>query len=1212
LTRVDGADSWVVLFAPFLMKLLVFSILCGIVACRSEPRWDASAAMRGVEARQEPGKGVDRGATEQDPVLLEARALFEQGRGAREAKDFETARARFAAAIEVLDDIESGRESKEWADLLSDLGKASHESGDLHAARAAWNRVVQFRERTLPGDHPDLQLARLELATSVRKLGDLQAARELQEEALEVFCRTLPEDHPDLQKARRGLAATLSELGDLHAARELLGKVLEVYTNTLPDDHPDLQRARGDFALTLRNLGDLNAARELQEKVLETFVRTLPDDHPDMQMARLNLGSSLFDLGDLAAARELEEKGVEVYSRTLPGDHPDLQKARMNLAGTLFALGDVAKARELLEKVLEVRSRTLPEDHPDLQRARLNLAIILRVLGDLHAARELQQKVLEVRSRTLPDDHLDLQKARMNLANTLADLGDLHAARELQEKVLAVLSRTLPDDHPFLQAARGNLALTSMTLGDLHAARGLQEKVLEVLSRTLPGDHPDLQKARLNLANTVAGLGDQPAARKLQEEVLEIYSRTLPEDHPDLHWARLNLAATLSNLGELHAARELQERVVEFFSLNLHETHRDLQSAREILAWICVALRDGPSAASLVSRLSQSCRQSISPFSASPRELEARATDRAWLASSVISIAQGAGLSEPVEDLAREAFLLVESVRGAGLLCSRVARTAAADPELGALREEIRAASDELARIVEGDSDREALADARRRRDDAQRELAARLSSTPEGRKLLLEPGLDTLPAILDERDALVAYWRYERITLDPAAPSRETRQESLVAFVVRAENVLSLVELGPIDAIEAAVQRWREAIGPAADARGVGGVGKGAAAEREAGEVLRRLVLDPLLPSLEGVDHLVVALDDVLHLVPPDALPRDDGCVGDRLRIEVRPALWELLLEDERPTGGTLVALGGVDYGAVSGARGEGQNGAARVEAAEAGVAQGVDGQSRASAPAKVSTVESSVGACAWVARSGPGTASFVPLPATAEEAETIASLWEEQDLGPSMLLTGTHGSRADLLEAAPRARFVHIATHGWYAPESIQSTADPQPLDRWTGLGVAMSRLEQVRGSSPMVLCGLALAGANLPEDELGRVSGLITAEEIAALDLSNCELAVLSACDTGIGELRRAGQGVASLQKALHMAGARSVITSLWKVPDEATRELMVDFYRRLWVEKKPKHRALWEAKLRLRESKDDRGKPKYGVRDWAAWVLTGDPN
>jgi CHAT domain-containing protein len=141
-------------------------------------------------------------------------------------------------------------------------------------------------------------------------------------------------------------------------------------------------------------------------------------------------------------------------------------------------------------------------------------------------------------------------------------------------------------------------------------------------------------------------------------------------------------------------------------------------------------------------------------------------------------------------------------------------------------------------------------------------------------------------------------------------------------------------------------------------------------------------------------------------------------------------------------------------------------------------------------------------------------------------------------------------------------------------------------------------------------MLLCGLALAGANRSEDEVGRTPGLITAEEIGALDLSRCELAVLSACDTNVG-VQRAGQGVASLQKALQMAGARSVITSLWKVPDEATKELMLDFYRRLWVEKKPKWQALWEAKTSLRDARDERGAPKYSTRDWAAWVLTGSP-
>ena len=209
------------------------------------------------------------------------------------------------------------------------------------------------------------------------------------------------------------------------------------------------------------------------------------------------------------------------------------------------------------------------------------------------------------------------------------------------------------------------------------------------------------------------------------------------------------------------------------------------------------------------------------------------------------------------------------------------------------------------------------------------------------------------------------------------------------------------------------------------------------------------------------------------------------------------------------------------------------------------------------------------------------------------------------------AQVVEGRQASREALLELAPTARYIHLATHGWFAPASVCSIADRPASKPESGLSLSMTIEEQVRGMSPMALCGIALAGANQEPGPLGGISGLLTAEEIARLDLEGCELAVLSACDTGVGVHRRAGQGVASLQRALHMAGARSVITSLWKVPDEATRELMVDFYRRLWKQGKPKHQALWEAKMRIREMKDAHGRPKYRTRDWAAWVLTGDP-
>jgi CHAT domain-containing protein len=246
-----------------------------------------------------------------------------------------------------------------------------------------------------------------------------------------------------------------------------------------------------------------------------------------------------------------------------------------------------------------------------------------------------------------------------------------------------------------------------------------------------------------------------------------------------------------------------------------------------------------------------------------------------------------------------------------------------------------------------------------------------------------------------------------------------------------------------------------------------------------------------------------------------------------------------------------------------------------------------------------------------AAVLRGGAWGNGFAALAHSELEATGIAELFREAfpESAPAHVLVGRSASSAALAELGPGARFLHLATHGWFAPESVRSAVDSASIDPRSGAGSRMSFEERARGMSPMLLCGLALAGANLPDDAVGRAPGLITAEELSTLNLADCELAVLSACDTNVGE-RRAGQGVASLQRALQMAGARSVITSLWKVPDEATKELMLDLYRRIWIQNLPKGQALWEAKRTLRDARNERGNPKYSTRDWAAWVLTGE--
>jgi CHAT domain-containing protein len=202
---------------------------------------------------------------------------------------------------------------------------------------------------------------------------------------------------------------------------------------------------------------------------------------------------------------------------------------------------------------------------------------------------------------------------------------------------------------------------------------------------------------------------------------------------------------------------------------------------------------------------------------------------------------------------------------------------------------------------------------------------------------------------------------------------------------------------------------------------------------------------------------------------------------------------------------------------------------------------------------------------------------------------------------------MEGAAASTAGLLRALPEARWAHIATHGFFADPAVPSVLRPD-----TKLFARSGRDRAAPGArNPLVLSGLVLAGANRPAadgDAMTRDDlGILTAEAIAGLPLQDLELAVLSACESGLGTVA-GGEGVFGLQRAFHLAGAHTVVASLWKVDDAATRKLMRQFYSNLWERGLPAAEALRRAQLAvMSEAVGSGDRPYY----WAGWVLSGDP-
>ena len=392
---------------------------------------------------------------------------------------------------------------------------------------------------------------------------------------------------------------------------------------------------------------------------------------------------------------------------------------------------------------------------------------------------------------------------------------------------------------------------------------------------------------------------------------------------------------------------------------------------------------------------------------------------------------------------------------------------------------------------------------------------------------------------------------------------------------MVAPDGSVALIELGRVRELEALAEEWRAALGtapPGAPDRparrgGESAQGSGGAREQELGRALRERLLEPLLAVSGGATTWFVCLADFVHALPLEALPLGGGVVGDQITLVNTVSMRRFLAPAEALPGDgepAMLAVGGVDFDAFAGAPALIHGGGV------AGPGSGVP-QNR--------------------------TRSFHRLRGTEEEVRCLEALFGSTFGRAPEVLMEAAASKAAFHRHAPGKRFLHVATHGWFEEVSFPDLRASGPL--WTPLDAN----EVVRSVAPLSLCGLALAGANRGCNSLGRVPGILTAEELAGVDLSACELAVLSGCETHAG-LRSAGLGIQSLQTALHTAGVRTAITSLWRVDDDATRELMERFYSYLWVEQMSKAEALWKAKCDLRSD----GHPK---RHWAAWVLSGDP-
>lgn len=980
---------------------------------------------------------------------------------------------------------------------------------------------------------------RLEVESARREAGakERDAAVRRLEAALELAlaCPGRPRS-AKLHRELQGLATLALELRAEKLAVRALEPCLEFALMELGESHEYVLSLHTQLGTANLSVVDLDASQRHLSAALELATRLYEPEDERLGDARSNLSVARFRKGDFAGAAELLWPVVELLSKKYGERAPQIQWARANLGNALDALGDFETARELREQVHDVLSANRPEDSSDLWIARENLALSLRKTGDMEGARILLARVLAAKEAKYPAGHVSLDRTRLNLGTTLMSIGDLEAASLYLDAAQAGLLARSGEDDPLLLTTLRLHSQLIFRLGKQAEALEIDRGLVERRVRLHGADHPLALEARSQLARHRIDAGRLEQGLAELEVVVEDARKQFAADAIDLLHVEAFLAAAWARAGREREAAELFEDVHRRWSARPTDNRMDLLFLRANQS-CALEKHDSVGALALLRELAPKvAAQLAEPLTlVSPRDSESRGERFAALIDLLLSRCR-----EPQDSAL--ALELVERARSTAWIAARhqrdLERASSSDAQVQRLRSELRTLSARLESLAES-GERESYRETALQRSQVEQRLASALSSVA-GSPIRPSATLAQLAGTLQTSE-LAVVWRRVSAPLDA---SETKKLELYVAFVLTRDGAVRRIDFGEAKTLEDEIERWREAV-LALPARPDD--------VRKLGLALRTRLFDPLLVGANDLRRIVVVPDAAVALVPLDALPLDEGVVGERFEFEQREFLGERLLEGPRARGlGPALLVGDITY-----------------------------------SPKTSDTSDATPQPLRRRASVRP--ASFAPLPASARELDALSEVFRDPDDDEALIvLRGEAATKAALFERCGDVQWLHVASHGYASVER----ASPLALDDFS---------REIRGLSPRVLCGLALAGADAPQSATDRSRGILSGEELCGLDLSKCRLATLSACDTSVG-VQRAGLGIASLQSSLRMAGARSTLTSLWKVDDAATAELMASFYRRVVDDGATPAEALRQAKKALRER---RAPP----RDWAGWVLTG---
>ena len=1049
-----------------------------------------------------------------------------------------------------------------YAANLNNLAYYHSYLGNCQEAIRLGTEALNIFEEFMGKNHPEYATYLDNLADYYSDFEIHQEALRLETEALNIREKVLGKGHPDYVNSLSKLASFYGNLGNYQEAIRLGTEALNIRKKVLGKRHVDYTISLSKLASFYGNLGNYQEAIKLGSEALNIVEEVMGKNHPDYANTLSNLAAINSDLGNYQEAIKLGTEALNIFEELVGKNHPDYAHILSNLAYYYAESRNYQEALRLGTEALEIQEGILGKSHDDYVITLHNLANCYDNLGNYQEAILLGTKAKTTFEETKGKNNLSYATALSNLSTPYYHLGNYQEALRLETEALNIREKFLGKGHPDYAKSLSNLACYHADIGSYQEAISLGTEALNIFEELLGKNHPHYATCLGNLAIYHVKIGNYQDAIRLGTEALNISEEVLGKNHPYYATSLNNLAGLNSYLGNYQDAIRLDIEALNIVEEVMGKNHPYYSATLGNLAIDYYLNNDNIENLEKIARESFSLDKDLLLRSFSFLLLSER--DAYWNANHYVYIKWFPEFAYSYPDanfidLGYNAALLSKGI----LLNSEIEfdRFMAENgtPELADKYNEVKRIRIQLNKLYEMPiADRWCDTDSLERvANILEREVMYESKEFGDYTRNLSVTWQDVQKGLKDKDVAIefVSFKLNEDSTMYMAyvlKPGMET-PELVKLFEekdLKSKRIYSSTDPEKIyDQKEATELIWRK-----------------------------------FEPYLEGCENVYFAPDGLLHQIAIEYLPALDGegMISDRYNIFRLSSTRQLAIEHGDRKIEKAVLYGGIEFDSTVAKMEEENRHYENELMAQNSVHRGYFGDNLVE--------DFNLRDCV----------SY--LPGTATEVEEIQKIFNKKHK-KTELYTGDKASEASFksLSGKPN-QILHLATHGFYWNEN---EADRMALnnDRLMFMSSFGENGPRYVEDKALTRSGLLMAGANniLRRDSVpdNIDDGILTAREISMLNLRDVDLVVLSACQTGLGDI--VSDGVFGLQRGFKKAGANSLLMSLWKVDDDATRILMTEFYKN-YLSGKSKRESLLAAQRVLQND------PKYyQPQYWAAFIL-----